>query len=62
MRSGSEVDVQAILDDIAPARLVCAIRKDAGQSIIGKPVDLEIRLKALSQVDRVVVAVAVANR
>lgn len=65
MRSGSETDVrdglQQILDAIAPGRFWCATRKNAGSSIIGKPVDLEIREKDQAGSGRALVAVEVAN-
>jgi hypothetical protein len=63
MRSGSEPDVQAglqaILDSLAPNRYSCTSRKNSGGSVIGKPVDLEIRFREGS--GEVVVAVEVAN-
>jgi len=65
MRSGSETDVreglQAILDDLVPGQFLCRTRKNEGRSVIGKPVDIEIRMRGASGFDRVVVAVEVAN-
>lgn len=65
MQSGSEIHVreglQAILDALAPGHFSCTIRKASGGSMIGKPVDLEIRMEGPSGFDRVVVAVEVAN-
>ena len=64
MRSGSESDVQQglqeILDRLAPGRFACVTRKTLGWSVIGKPVDLEIRARSAST-DRALVAVEVAN-
>ena len=65
MRSGSESDVrdglQGILDGLAPGRFQCLIRKNAGSSIIGKPVDLEIRSRTERNPDCALVVVEVAN-
>ena len=62
MHSGSEADVQrglqAILDALAPNRYRCTTRKNSGGSMIGKPVDLEIRF--LKGSCKVAVAVEVA--
>lgn len=63
MRSGNETDVQQglqeILDRLAPGRFDVRVRKNSGGSMIGKPVDLEIRLK--EGPPRVATAVEVAN-
>lgn len=63
MQSGSECDVmaglQSILDRLAPGRFLSAERKNSGKSMIGKPVDLEIRLTV--GVHRALIAVEVAN-
>lgn len=63
MRSGSEPDVisglQEILDRLAPGRFQCKDRKTAGESVIGKPVDLEI--VTIEKLPRVAIAVEVAN-
>lgn len=63
MRSGSEDDIleglQLMLDRLAPERFVCRFRKALGGSMIGKPVDLEIRFKQGTQ--RTIIAVEVAN-
>ena len=66
MKSGSEKDVkqgiQKLLDNIAPGRFVCVDRKFYGESVIGKPVDFEIRTKGTEGTpERVVIAVEVAN-
>lgn len=63
MESGTEPVVQKGLDEIlsrlAPGRFGCRPRKNAGQSIIRKPVDLEVYLKGPPV--RPVIAVEVAN-
>lgn len=63
LTSGSEADVerglQALLDELAPGRFWCTTRKNTGDSMIGKPVDLEIRQRAEN--GKAVVAVEVAN-
>src|SRR5437867_9065758 len=65
MHSGSEADVreglQAILDGLAPGRFLCTTRKNSGSSIIGKPVDLEIRARRGPNAAQALVAVEVAN-
>ena len=62
MRSGSESDVrsgiQDILDRVSPGRFRCKTRKLDGESVIGKPDDLEI---TYSGAYRTLVAVEVAN-
>lgn len=64
MRSGSEPDVkdglQTILDRLAPGRFISTFRKASGGSMIGKPVDLEIRASKVGA-QRALVAVEVAN-
>lgn len=63
MQSGTEPEVQKGLDDILSrlghGRFGCRVRKNAGQSVIRKPVDLEIYLKGPPI--RPVIAVEVAN-
>lgn len=63
MKSASEADVQTwlqgILDRLVQNRYWCTSRKGSGGSVIGKPVDLEIRFREGSR--KVVVAVEVAN-
>lgn len=63
MKSGSEQDVrqgiQGLLDNLAPGRFRCVERKSSGESVIGKPVDLEIHSMGATQ--RAVLAVEVAN-
>ena len=63
MKSGSESDVRAglqeILDRLAPGRFRCTDRKTSGESVIGKPVDLEIA--TIEESPRGAVAVEVAN-
>jgi hypothetical protein len=63
MLSGSEPDVmaglQSILDRLAPGRFLSVYRKNSGRSMIGKPVDLEIRLNV--GITRPLIAVEVAN-
>jgi hypothetical protein len=63
MKSGSEQDVrqgiQKLLDNLAPGRFRCVERKSSGESVIGKPVDLEIR--SIGTTPRAVLAVEVAN-
>jgi hypothetical protein len=63
LKSGSEPDVRAglqeILDRLAPGRFQCTERKTAGESVIGKPVDLAILTR--EEPLRVAVAVEVAN-
>jgi len=63
VKSGSEQDVrqgiQGLLDNLAPGRFRCVERKSSGESVIGKPVDLEIHSMGATQ--RAVLAVEVAN-
>jgi hypothetical protein len=63
LTSGSETDVQdglqVFLDELAPGRFWCTTRKNTGGSMIGKPVDLEIRQRG--EHGKAVVAVEVAN-
>jgi len=63
MKSGSEIDVRAglqeMLDRLAAGRFRCVERKTAGRSVIGKPVDLQIITNQESP--QVAVAVEVAN-
>jgi hypothetical protein len=63
LESGTEPAIQKGLDEIlsrlAPGRFACRLRKNAGQSVIRKPVDLEIYLKGPPV--RPVIAVEVAN-
>ena len=64
MRSGSEADVQQglqeLLDGLAPGRFICTTRKTSGSSVIGKPVDLEIRSRS-ETIKHALMAVEVAN-
>jgi len=63
MKSGSEKDVQRgvqeLLDKLAPGRFRCVERKSSGESVIGKPVDLEIR--RAGDTLRALLAIEVAN-
>ena len=63
MKTGNESDVRAglqkVLNRIAPGRFGCRERKSSGESVIGKPVDLEIYHSA--DPERVSVVVEVAN-
>jgi hypothetical protein len=63
MKSGSEPDVrqgiQEMLDDLAPGRFRCVERKSSGESVIGKPADLEIR--STGATPHAVLAIEVAN-
>jgi len=63
MQSASESDVcaglQKILDELAPNRFDCRERKTSGQSVIDKPVDLEIYF--IAEQKRVAIAIEVAN-
>ncbi len=65
MRSGSEDDVKAglqtVLDRLALGRYDVAFRKSRGQSMIGKPVDLQVQFKTGSQRDLIAVEVANVN-
>jgi hypothetical protein len=64
MQSGSEADVRAglqlMLDRLVPGRFLTTERKTLGRSMIGKPVDLEIRLNIGTR-PRPLIAVEVAN-
>ncbi len=66
MKSGSEQDVklgiQRLLEELAPGCFQCVDRKSSGESVIDKPVDLEVRdIRHSRTVPRVVLAIEVAN-